>query len=205
MRLISIVTGVFTACLVAFFVLAQAGLSLGDPFFLWIGMFNLMIVAQFWSFANDIYTKDEGERLFAIVGFGASLGAVVGSRAGRSLDQAARRLPADAVWRRRARSRQLLLTTGSIAARPARWRGRRRRVRPITPRRRHERIRDGVQDTLPAADRLMLLLLNWVNTTGEYILGSIVKERATEVVRRGTGGRAHRRQLIGRSTRAISL
>ena len=29
-------------------------------FFLWIGIFNLMIVAQFWSFANDIYTKDEG-------------------------------------------------------------------------------------------------------------------------------------------------
>ena len=49
-------------------------------FFLWIGIFNLMIVAQFWSFANDVYTKDQGERLFAIVGFGASLGAVFGSR-----------------------------------------------------------------------------------------------------------------------------
>ena len=47
-------------------------------FFIWIGIFNLMIVAQFWSFANDIYTKEEGERLFAIVGFGASLGAVFG-------------------------------------------------------------------------------------------------------------------------------
>ena len=43
-------------------------------------MFNLMIVAQFWSFANDVYTKDQGERLFAIVGFGASLGAVFGAR-----------------------------------------------------------------------------------------------------------------------------
>ncbi|MDE0829994.1 MAG: hypothetical protein OSB03_12420 [Vicinamibacterales bacterium] len=37
----------------------------------------MMIVAQFWGFSNDLYTKDEGERLFAIVGFGASLGAVV--------------------------------------------------------------------------------------------------------------------------------
>ena len=57
-------------------------------FFLWIGIFNLMIVAQFWSFANDIYTKDEGERLFAIVGFGASLGAVFGSAIRRSLHRA---------------------------------------------------------------------------------------------------------------------
>ena len=39
-----------------------------------------MIVSQFWSFANDVYTKEEGERLFVIVGFGASLGAVAGAR-----------------------------------------------------------------------------------------------------------------------------
>jgi AAA family ATP:ADP antiporter len=42
-------------------------------------VFDMMIVAQFWGFANDLYTKDEGERLFAIVGFGASLGAVLGA------------------------------------------------------------------------------------------------------------------------------
>jgi len=29
----------------------------------WIGVFNLMVVAQFWSFAYDVYTKDEGEPL----------------------------------------------------------------------------------------------------------------------------------------------
>ena len=60
--------------------LAQFDVPLAIVFFLWIGIFNLMVVAQFWSFANDIYAKDEGERLFAIVGFGASLGAVAGSR-----------------------------------------------------------------------------------------------------------------------------
>jgi AAA family ATP:ADP antiporter len=36
-------------------------------------------VAQFWSFANDLYTRQEGERLFPLVGFGASLGAVLGA------------------------------------------------------------------------------------------------------------------------------
>jgi AAA family ATP:ADP antiporter len=81
MRLINTVTAFFAVCLVIFFLLTAAGVRIGIPFFLWIGIFNLMIVAQFWSFANDIYDKEEGERLFAIVGFGASLGAVVGARA----------------------------------------------------------------------------------------------------------------------------
>ena len=48
-------------------------------FFLWVGIFNLMVMAQFWSFANDLYTSEQGKRLFAIVGFGGSVGAVVGA------------------------------------------------------------------------------------------------------------------------------
>src|SRR5688572_30124585 len=79
-RLINIVTVFFTSCLIVFYVLANFHVPLAIVFFLWIGIFNLMVVAQFWSFANDVYTKEEGERLFAIVGFGASLGAVVGAR-----------------------------------------------------------------------------------------------------------------------------
>ena len=39
----------------SFYFLAKAGVPLGIPFFIWIGVFNLMIVAQFWSFANVVY------------------------------------------------------------------------------------------------------------------------------------------------------
>ncbi len=46
---------------------------------MWIGVFNLMVIAQFWSFANDLYTPEQGKRLFAIVGFGGSVGAVAGA------------------------------------------------------------------------------------------------------------------------------
>src|SRR4029453_3928446 len=42
-------------------------------------IFNLIIGGQFLSFANALYTKDQGERLFPIIAFGASLGAVGGS------------------------------------------------------------------------------------------------------------------------------
>lgn len=77
--LINRVTLFFVACLVIFFLLGTAGVPLGIPFFLWVGIFNLMVIAQFWAFANDLYTNDEGERLFPLVQFGASVGAVFGS------------------------------------------------------------------------------------------------------------------------------
>ena len=80
MKLINVVTVFFVVCPLVFYVLAQFGVPLGMIYFVWIGIFNLMIVAQFWSFANDVYSKEEGERLLVIVGLGASLGAVAGAR-----------------------------------------------------------------------------------------------------------------------------
>lgn len=77
--LLNIVTYFFVVCLAMFYLLGRAGVPIGIAYFLWIGIFNLMIVAQFWSFANDLYSREEGERLFPIVGFGASLGAVLGA------------------------------------------------------------------------------------------------------------------------------
>lgn len=86
-KLINRVTLFFVACLVVFYLLGTAGVRLGVPFFLWAGVFNLMVIAQFWAFANDLYTNEEGERLFPLVQFGASLGAVLGSVAvGRMIE-----------------------------------------------------------------------------------------------------------------------
>ena len=48
-------------------------------FFLWIGVFSLMVIAQFWAYANDVYTPAAGKRLFAVIAFGASAGAVAGA------------------------------------------------------------------------------------------------------------------------------
>ena len=35
---------------------------LGLVFYLWLGVFNMMVVAQFWSFANDLYREEQGKR-----------------------------------------------------------------------------------------------------------------------------------------------
>src|SRR5688500_8535476 len=51
----------------------------GVAFFIWVGIFNMSLVAQFWSFANDIYSKDAGARLFPIIMVGMTAGAPLGS------------------------------------------------------------------------------------------------------------------------------
>jgi ATP:ADP antiporter, AAA family len=79
--LITYVTLFCVSNLVLFNILNWAGVSvavMGIVFFIWIGMYNWFIPAQFWGFANDIYSEEEGKRLFPMIGFGATLGAVVG-------------------------------------------------------------------------------------------------------------------------------
>jgi AAA family ATP:ADP antiporter len=197
MRLINVVTGFFVACLVAFFLAAQVGLPIAVVFFLWIGIFNLMIVAQFWSFANDVYTKEEGERLFAIVGFGASLGAVVGARAAdRLIEPLGINL--------------LLLLGGALLVGQVLLTNQIDRRESV---RRQARRKATAAATKPSAGKsafamvfqtryllliaIMLMLLNLVNTTGEYILGSIVEHSASDAVAAGQAGGLTKEQIIG--------
>jgi AAA family ATP:ADP antiporter len=194
MRLINVVTALFAACLLAFYFAAQAGLSIGIVFFLWIGIFNLMIVAQFWSFANDVYTKDQGERLFAIVGFGASLGAVVGAKLAGGLIEPIGVNP--------------LLLLGAVLLGvqvlitnwiDSRERDRRRTRAASEPPRKRSSGKNAFaivfQTRYLLLIALMLMLLNWVNTTGEYILGSIVEQAAAKAVLAGSA--LSKGQLIG--------
>ncbi len=79
---LKLIAAVFLFCaanLVVFSFLARAGTPLGVAFYLWVGTFNLILVATFWSFANDLYDPDQGKRLFPIVGLGSSLGALAGA------------------------------------------------------------------------------------------------------------------------------
>jgi AAA family ATP:ADP antiporter len=80
-RLVSGVTLFFAAHLVLFYWANSMGdsLWLSLIFFVWVGIFNMMLVAQLWAFANDVYTQEQGKRLFVIVGLGASIGAIAGN------------------------------------------------------------------------------------------------------------------------------
>jgi AAA family ATP:ADP antiporter len=81
--LITWTTLFFISNLVVFYVLKLGGMpikTMGIVFFIWIGIFNIFVVAQFWGFANDLYTDQEGRRTFPLVAFGATLGAALGTR-----------------------------------------------------------------------------------------------------------------------------
>ena len=83
-RLVTWVTLFFVANVGLFALAYQAGLRIGVAYFLWVGIFNVMVIAQFWAFANDLFTPEQGKRLFPLIGVGSSLGAWVGSvRAGQ--------------------------------------------------------------------------------------------------------------------------
>mgnify|MGYP000234665978 FL=1 len=51
---------------------------LGRVFFVWISVFNLFVVSVFWSFMADIYTREQGRRLFGFITSGGSIGALLG-------------------------------------------------------------------------------------------------------------------------------
>ena len=66
------------------FVFSQARASgedyiwLGRVFFVWLSVFNLFVVSVFWSFMADIYTREQGRRLFGLITSGGSIGALIG-------------------------------------------------------------------------------------------------------------------------------
>ncbi|HXV83857.1 MAG TPA: Npt1/Npt2 family nucleotide transporter, partial [Candidatus Binatia bacterium] len=47
-------------------------------FYIWSGIVGLVVVAQFWTLANDIFTPREGKRLFGILTAGGTLGGMLG-------------------------------------------------------------------------------------------------------------------------------
>ena len=53
--------------------------NMGVAYYLWVGMFSVFVVAQFWTFAADIYTNERGKRMLPFIAIGATSGAAFGS------------------------------------------------------------------------------------------------------------------------------
>jgi AAA family ATP:ADP antiporter len=173
LRLVTYVTLFFVSNLLVFHLLGRAGVPLGVPFYLWVGIFNVTVIAQFWSFAADLYTPEQGKRLFAVIGIGSSLGAVVGARIAKLLYG-----PLGPFGLMLAAAGILLLSLAvtALAHRAARRQSSSpRQEAPLAP---------GGGFALLAQDRylqliaLLVVVLNLVNTTGEYVLDRTLLEAA---------------------------
>lgn len=83
-RAVPLVYRFFLAHLVLFAAAFAGGawpVAVARTFFVWLSVFNLLVVAVFWSFMADLFTPAQGRRLFGRVAAGGSLGAIAGSAA----------------------------------------------------------------------------------------------------------------------------
>jgi AAA family ATP:ADP antiporter len=195
-RLINVVTALFIACLPAFYLLAEAKTPIGLIFFLWIGVFSLMVIAQFWAYANDIYTPGQGQRLFAVIAFGASSGAVFGAWVSSQLIRALGVHPLLLAAATILAASLILFNVIDLRGEAAR-RSRGVSAGEDVP------IGNGSAFALVLRSRYLLLmalvtlLLNWVNSSGEYILSSIVKQAADADVAAGVLSAGEQGRFIG--------
>ena len=80
-RFIPIVYHFFAANLLVFWALLSFDVEtavVARVFFVWVSVFNLFAVAVFWSFMADLFTSEQGKRLFGFIGAGGTAGALLG-------------------------------------------------------------------------------------------------------------------------------
>jgi AAA family ATP:ADP antiporter len=75
----------FISNLLVFVILGQLGVGISIPFYVWLSIFNVMVVAQFWAYAADLYNTKSGQRLFVVIMVGSSIGAWAGAKAAQGL------------------------------------------------------------------------------------------------------------------------
>jgi len=80
-RFISFVYHFFAANLALFWLLLTTGTAtviVARVFFVWVSVFSLFAVAVFWSFMADLFTSEQGKRLFGFIGAGGTAGSLLG-------------------------------------------------------------------------------------------------------------------------------
>ena len=161
----------------------------GIAFYLWIGLFGVFVVAQFWAFAADIYDDDRGRRMMPMIAIGATAGAVGGSWIGEQLVGSGL-----VATRYMLLAAMLPLAASVVLSRAVEARENPGGHVPRTP----------APAVHPSAMRLVLksrflfavatitLMLSWVNTNGENLLFRVVQQNlAGEAVAAGIAdGRA---------------
>ena len=175
----------FISNLVIFAAMIWLEIPVAVPFYIWLGVFSVMVVAQFWAFAADLFNVKTGQRLFALIMVGAAVGAWLGSQVAGHLFAV---LGAPLL---------MLLAAGILA------------VTLLISRKAEQVVPDGsrsidCRDPAPPEPNgiakvlagfqvvarsgyllriaMFVLLLNWVNSTGTYILATFVSAHADATV-----------------------
>lgn len=208
-KLITGVTLFFVSNLVIFYFLSLLNISsaiMGIIFFIWMAIFNVMVVAQFWGFANDLYSLEAGKRLFPLIAFGATFGGFSGATIAGWLV-----IPLGVYQMMLVAGGVLLLCIGLTWVIHLREIGKAKK--PVTtvegtPKEKTEDkekpLEKGGGFQLVFKKKYLLyiaifvLLLNFINTNGEFILGNYFEESANELMEMGKLGGLTVEQYIGK-------
>ena len=176
-RLLQAVTIFFAANMLVFAAAAWSGASIAFAFFVWASIYGVMVVAQLWAFAADSFNLKSGQRLFPVIMVGANIGALVGAKTAQLAVQALTPVGLMVVAALLLFA-TLLLATPERAAVPDGSRAIAAEHGKPVP-----KLLGGIG--LVLRDRYLLLiatlvvLLNWINTTGEFILADFVQRDAS--------------------------
>ena len=171
----------FVINLILLAMLGFSGLQFGFEFFVWLGIFSVMVVTQFWAFAADLYNVKSGQRLFAIIAVGASSGAWLGSKIAALL------IGTLGPYGLMLASAGVITTTLVLSRLAERAIPEDSRSLPTH----HEQTESTgpyggfavvFKDRYLVLIALFVVLLNGINTTGEYVLAEYVVSQADLVV-----------------------
>jgi AAA family ATP:ADP antiporter len=184
-RLLRAVTAFFAANMLFFAWAAWARVPMAMVYFVWVSVYGVMVVSQLWAFAADSFNLKSGQRLFPVIMLGANLGALVGAKTAQLAAVALTPIGLMLVA-------TLLLFATLLLAGPE---------REAVPEGSRALAADHGKPmpkllggfALVMRDRYLLLiallvvLLNWINTTGEFIFADFVK-RAADAQALASGG-----------------
>lgn len=184
-RLMRYILLFFVLNLLAFGMLYQTGVQIAFPFYVWLGIFSVMAPALFWAFAADLFNLKSGQRLFPLVAAAAALGAYSGAASTAWLDTLAGHAGviylAAAVllipW---------ILSTRVEMAIPPGSRTFLRDVYDTTPPPLLEGFAIVLRSRYLVLIAFFVIVLNLINTNGEYILASLLTDEASRLGITGT-------------------
>jgi len=84
-KLFHIVTIFLAANILMFYFMGSAGMDIGVAFFVWLGIFSVVQISQFWTMVSDYHCVEKGKRLTSYIAIGGSLGAMIGSMIAKTL------------------------------------------------------------------------------------------------------------------------
>ncbi|AOE49342.1 ATP translocase [Kangiella sediminilitoris] len=177
----------FVSHLLIFAVAKYAGLPIGIAFYIWLGVFSVTMVALYWAFCADCFNPMSGKRLFAIIAIGGTTGAWVGAQLAGLLYPI---LDITGLLMLSA----ILLTTLNFLIRSS--------YRAV-PESSKSSSRNKIQTkrhqwwegfSLFFNSRYLMLigvfilLYNWINSIGEYVLAKFVVNQALQLAEKGSHG-----------------